>query len=317
MTIKQIKTNYTEISYMNKKIKELNKSNKNKILLDTIKNYEYCEMTEKEREDEEEKEKFIINSFEPRAYIQKKYFKKYKEHAFRDYYLQISFYTSSKTNNFHSYIEPHDFKYISLGKNIEEEKDLILYSIKEHNGIAIFTKINQYNKEKSMYKNSFYYTIIDNIKNVDYIIPDRIASLMSLNRNNHDSMLIKELNYQFDVLNLNVYFSSAGEWLNIYPSDTVKQKIIENKNLIIDFCNKRDLIFCYSENYQYNKKAKEYIQKIDSIDPKIGFIKKDYFKEWTENFNLKKMDDIGIFCQYKTKEIQHEYNLLNVFVEQL
>lgn len=240
----------------------------------------------------------ILDIFKSNTDMRKRYFSNFRLMLIEDFYVLTTINTSN------------NIKKTYFNKNIRKEKNFILGSIEKEYGTISLYKKNE-NSKFSLH------TRLNNIDNINYTILDRVQMIFA---GECIDDLTSDLERNLFEYNLDVYFGSAGEWLNIYPSEIVKEEIVEHKDLIIDFCDKRDLVFCYSEKYEYDKKLKKHVQKIDSIDPKLGFIKKESFDDWIsmDVFTPKTITNDGIFYQYRTvrEKEKDEFLIEHIFVQQ-
>lgn len=208
--------------------------------------------------------------------------------------------------------------YIGYSFNKLAQKNLLLYEMNERDEMAVFLSANNKKQDSPYYFHSFYHVLISQMNRIEYNVPDRIKDLLDT----ENSMLIDQLEDDLGIQNKDLYFSKVGEFLQSYPVEDFIKRVIEHRQLIVDFCDKNNLIFCYSAEYMYSKKSKKYVEVFNSVSPKFGFIKKDYFNEWRsqESFSYQGITDDGIFHQYKVmgeNPLEDGYLLEHILVEQL
>lgn len=187
--------------------------------------------------------------------------------------------------------------YVGYYFNKLSQENLLLYKINERNEMTVFLSANNKKQDVSYYFHSFYHVLINQMDKVEYHVPDRIKDLLDT----ENSMLIDQLEDDLVIQNKNLYFSKVGEFLQSYPVENFIKRVIEHRQLIIDFCDKNNLVFCYSAEYMYSKKSRNYAEVFNSISPKFGFVKKEFFNEWKsqKSFSDLGLSDDGIFHKYK------------------
>ena len=225
----------------------------------------------------------IADFFYPTNKFNQKLLFKLKNKILRKYYIKIE------------YIEHTDSDLTSyfIGKNLEKHKNLVLYEINKESYTVIFTKTDSSNTE---IEGIFYYAKLSEIDNVKFKKINRIEQSLDPN-----SGLLSDLERTLHKYNVPVFAVSIGSFLHVYPVETIKEQIIQNKNALLKLSHQTNTVISYSEAYKYDKKTKRYYLLIDSLNLKLVFIKKDFFNQWTssESFSDLGMSDNGLFYRYK------------------
>lgn len=278
-------------------------------LINTLKNSNEQEIYLYSNDKDKETVFNIVDNFE----IRHRYFSRCKTKILKNFHLKVI----TQTDNPYSGINLTLFRDIPkefyFGKNIESEDELVLLSFEEQYGVAVFVKDEEIIEDDiTKYETTFYYTMLDKIDQINYQIIDRLPLLIEgKNTALHDSV---DLNFSTNQRQL--HFMNAGEWLNLYPLETLKNQIVKYRTSIIEYCIKNELIFCYSTEHRYNKKTKKYEEIFNSITPKIGFIKQGFFDEWKSgaSFSYEGKSNNGVFDIYKVSDGKKSNEYIAMYV---
>lgn len=290
--IKQILLNAHGLLYFMSKIKLLNKQNKESVqLLSTLEEKQTKPKTYGQ-------EYFIFHNFQPEAPVERKFFVSLKKKQLKNYCLKIVIERDQPYSGINLALFENIPKEVYFSKLTKDEEEIVLLSLREKHGIAVFVKEKKVVKNDSIkYKTVFYYTMLDSINEIDYQVIDRLPLLIK----GEDAALHDSLDLNFDTNKRQLHFMNAGEWLNLYPVETLKDQIIKHRTMLAEYCLKNALIFCYSTEYKYNKKTRKYDEIFNSITPKLGFIKQSFFNEWKSGsaFSYQGESNNHIFDVYK------------------
>ena len=192
----------------------------------------------------------------------------------------------------------------------------MLLSLREEYGIAVFVKEKEIiQNDLTKYQTIFYYTMLDKIDQIDYQVIDRLPLLIE----GKDIALHDSLDLNFNTNKRQLHFMNAGEWLNLYPVETLKDQIVKYRQMITEYCLENSLILCYSTEYRYNGKTKKYNEVFSSIAPKLGFIKQSFFNEWKSRsaFSYQGESNDGVFDIYKVSSEENSESYLLGYILKL
>lgn len=155
--------------------------------------------------------------------------------------------------------------------------------------------IEYYDSEFQLYGFTVFDQISMKLLEKRYLVPDsEINDVVYSPSKSIDEFFIQEEDNNAKILqenlkHTNVHFMTSSS-LGVFPGKEDLTIIEENKDVIVNFCKKYNLIFVFSEK---NQKMKKHYKNQTS---EIGFIKYKAYKEWVDNSILE--EETESFLKY-------------------